>query len=95
MQLLPPSQGLPEGHTEAAWPLRGSGVQAHRVRPLRDSDAAAREGARFALIGNAVTVQVREWSVMHRGGGGGQEAHKERGRREEVVVKVQACYLEF
>lgn len=57
---LPPAhtQGLPVDHTIAAWPLVGPGVHQHRGKTLKDSDTDIRERARFALIGNAVTVQV-------------------------------------
>lgn len=53
-----PMQGLPVDHTIAAWPLVGPGVHQHRGKSLKDSDTDIRERARFALIGNAVTVQV-------------------------------------
>ena len=56
-------QGFPAGWTEAAWPVATAGVAAHRVASAAagratpaDVDKAA--AARFALIGNAVTVQV-------------------------------------
>ena len=36
-------QGLPEGHTEACYPLLRPGVDSHRAAPLKDSDADKRE----------------------------------------------------
>lgn len=46
------SQGLPEGHTEACFPVLPPGLGGHRGTPLRDVDADQREAKRFALIGN-------------------------------------------
>ncbi|KAL0032292.1 hypothetical protein WJX79_002892 [Trebouxia sp. C0005] len=54
-------QGLPEGHTEACYPVLRPGVDSHRAPPLKDSDADKREAERWALIGNAVTVPVAKW----------------------------------
>jgi hypothetical protein len=52
-------QGFPEAWTEAAWPVVEAGVQAHRrSTALKESDVESRERSRFALLGNAVTVQV-------------------------------------
>ena len=36
-------QGLPEGHTEACYPVLRPGVDSHRAPPLKDSDADKRE----------------------------------------------------
>ena len=36
-------QGLPEGHTEACYPVLRPGVDSHRGPPLKDSDADKRE----------------------------------------------------
>ena len=36
-------QGLPEGHTEACYPVMRPGVDSHRAPPLKDSDADKRE----------------------------------------------------
>lgn len=58
-------QGFPAGWTEAAWPVQGVGVTAHRNGATK-GDSGEKNGekgaaARFQLIGNAVTVQVAEW----------------------------------
>ena len=36
-------QGLPEGHTEACYPIMRPGLDGHRAPPLRDSDSERRE----------------------------------------------------
>lgn len=36
-------QGLPEGHTEACYPVLRPGVDSHRAPPLKDSDSDKRE----------------------------------------------------
>ena len=36
-------QGLPEGHTEACYPVLRPGVDSHKAPPLKDSDAEKRE----------------------------------------------------
>lgn len=51
-------QGLPEGHTEPCYPIKGPGLKQHR-KQISDKDAQVRDSKRFELIGNAVTVQVR------------------------------------
>lgn len=53
-------QGLPPGHTAACYPISIPGIRQHRVQnAAKDSDADSQARARFALLGNAVTVQVR------------------------------------
>ena len=42
-QWLAALQGLPEGHTEACYPVLRPGVDSHRAPPLKDSDADKRE----------------------------------------------------
>ncbi|KAL6753940.1 S-adenosyl-L-methionine-dependent methyltransferase [Haematococcus lacustris] len=54
-------QGLPEGHTEVCWPIKAPGLAGHRGRGPSDKDAEQHLRARFALIGNAVTVDVARW----------------------------------
>ncbi|KAL6760261.1 S-adenosyl-L-methionine-dependent methyltransferase [Haematococcus lacustris] len=54
-------QGLPEGHTEVCWPVKAPGLAGHRGRGPSDKDAEQHLRARFALIGNAVTVDVARW----------------------------------
>ncbi|WIA22484.1 hypothetical protein OEZ85_004780 [Tetradesmus obliquus] len=54
-------QGLPVGHTAACYPVASPGIRQHRGPALRDSDSDAQARARFALLGNAVTVQVARW----------------------------------
>ena len=54
-------QGLPTGHTRPCWPIVGPGVQQHRPKQAKDSDKDSIGRARFALIGNAVTVDVARW----------------------------------
>ena len=39
-------QGLPEGHTEACYPVLRPGVDSHRAPPLKDSDSDKREVCR-------------------------------------------------
>ena len=52
-------QGLPPGHTAPCYPVSIPGIRQHRVlNAAKDSDADAAARARFALLGNAVTVQV-------------------------------------
>ncbi|KAJ9522660.1 hypothetical protein QJQ45_019734, partial [Haematococcus lacustris] len=53
--------GLPEGHTEVCWPIKAPGLAGHRGRGPSDKDAEQHLRARFALIGNAVTVDVARW----------------------------------
>jgi hypothetical protein len=60
----PHVQGFPAGWTEAAWPVQGAGVTAHRGASAVAGRASACDldkaaAARFQLIGNAVTVQAR------------------------------------
>jgi hypothetical protein len=52
-------QGLPVGHTTPCYPVHSPGIRQHRGPTLRDSEADTQARARFALLGNAVTVQVR------------------------------------
>eukprot|EP00879_Flechtneria_rotunda_P019186 GHRR01020144.1.p1 GENE.GHRR01020144.1~~GHRR01020144.1.p1 ORF type:complete len:309 (+),score=109.62 GHRR01020144.1:1026-1952(+) len=55
-------QGFPVGHTAAAWPLATPGIRQHRQGAApRECDAETQARARFALLGNAVTVQVARW----------------------------------
>jgi site-specific DNA-cytosine methylase len=54
-------QGLPSGHTKPCWPIVGPGVQQHRSKQIKDADKDSIARARFALIGNAVTVSVARW----------------------------------
>jgi hypothetical protein len=52
-------KGLPPGHTAPCYPISIPGIRQHRVlNAAKDSDADAAARARFALLGNAVTVQV-------------------------------------
>jgi hypothetical protein len=51
-------QGLPVGHTQPAYPVATPGIRQHRTN-ARESDAETAARARFALLGNAVTVQAR------------------------------------
>lgn len=63
------SKGLPPGHTSACYPISIPGIRQHRVHnAAKDSDADSAARARFALLGNAVTVQVREWGCQGLGG---------------------------
>lgn len=56
---LPSPQGLPPGHTGPCYPISLPGIRQHRVLSgAKDSDADSQARARFALLGNAVTVQV-------------------------------------
>jgi hypothetical protein len=52
------AQGLPVGHTAPCYPVHNPGIGKHRGPALRDSEADTQARARFALLGNAVTVQV-------------------------------------
>jgi hypothetical protein len=53
------TQGLPPGHTAPCFPISMPGIRQHRTSSTaRDSDADTAARARFALLGNAVTVQV-------------------------------------
>ncbi|KAF6259619.1 S-adenosyl-L-methionine-dependent methyltransferase [Scenedesmus sp. NREL 46B-D3] len=54
-------QGLPVGHTAPAYPVHTPGIRQHRGPALRDNEADTQARARFALLGNAVTVQVARW----------------------------------
>ena len=49
-------QGLPEGHTEACYPIMRPGLDGHRAPPLRDSDSERREVS--GLLGGAPTAAV-------------------------------------
>ncbi|KAF5830012.1 S-adenosyl-L-methionine-dependent methyltransferase [Dunaliella salina] len=53
-------QGFPEGWTEPCWPILGPSMNMHR-KPTREADSDARERARHALLGNAVSVPVAHW----------------------------------
>lgn len=55
------AQGFPEGYSEDCWPVRLPGLQQHACRPSSRADAEERERLRFALLGNAVTVDVARW----------------------------------
>jgi len=54
----PHAQGFPEGYTEACYPIASSSISGHRRASVRESDTEARERARFAVLGNAVSVEV-------------------------------------
>jgi hypothetical protein len=58
VRCLPSAQGLPVGHTAPCYPVHTPGIRQHRGPALRDSEADTQARARFALLGNAVTVQV-------------------------------------
>lgn len=55
------TQGFPEAYTEDCWPVRLPGLQGHACRPCSRADVEERERLRFALLGNAVTVDVARW----------------------------------
>ena len=59
-------QGFPEGYTADCWPLRRANSQQPSVQPGGQAEAKAeaeaeRERLRFAVLGNAVTVDVARW----------------------------------
>jgi hypothetical protein len=65
---LPVRQGLPPGHTTPCYPVSIPGIRQHRVlSAAKDSDADSQARARFALLGNAVTVQVGAGGGGHNG----------------------------
>ncbi|KAK9799826.1 hypothetical protein WJX73_006324 [Symbiochloris irregularis] len=60
-------QGLPEGHTEACFPIRGPEIGGPKGA-LTDQDAEKREARRFKLIGNANSAAGGQIEAEESGG---------------------------
>lgn len=51
-------KGFPVGFTAPCYPIQPPGLNSHKQRPVKDNEVDVWESKRFALLGNAVTVQV-------------------------------------